>query len=73
MSARALSRVASTSVTPSSAAKPALSWTAAAEWSSSTQPKVNRALPLPWKMSPNRTMNTSGKASVQKTAARSRV
>ena len=27
----------------------------------------------PWKMSPNMTMNTSGKASVQKTAARSRV
>ena len=38
-----------------------------------TQPKVNRALLLPWKISPNRTMNTSGKASVQKTAARSRV
>ena len=31
-----------------------------------------RALPLPWKMSPNRTMKISGKASVQKSAARSR-
>ena len=73
MSAIASWRVVSISVTPSSAAKPARSLTASAEWSSSTQPKVSRAPPLPWKMSPNRTMNTSGKASVQKTAARSRV
>ena len=64
--------VVSTSVTPSRAANPALSLTAASDLSLSTQPSVNRAV-LPWKMSPNRTMKTSGKASVQKTAARSRV
>ena len=69
----ASSRVVDTRVTPSRASKPFWSCCAAADSSASTQPMVSRVVPLPWKISPKRTMNTSGKASVQKTAARSRV
>ena len=71
--AMASSFVASTSVTPWSAANPVRSCAAAAEPSSSAQPSVMFDVPLPWKMSPNITMKTIGKASVQKSAARSRV
>jgi hypothetical protein len=45
----------------------------AGDFSVSTKPRVSRAPLLPWKISPKSTMNTSGKARVQKTAALSRV
>ncbi len=73
MAASAAARSArSSSLTPLAAANAACSWVDVADPSWSTQAIVRVEPPPPWKMKPNMKMKISGKARVQKTAARSR-